>query len=236
MSATLNLQSAVVTIARPLVAAVVLLALTATAQAQVTSTWNGTSGDWTNPALWSTNPFYPNNGNPPGTTYAVNMGSGTGTLTMNVPITVQSMQMAFGSTKTVTGTGALTVLGQTLMNSADAVFNVPLTTGSLVLGGFNLRGSGPIAVTGSLTAFDNMLVSGSGPITVAGPFSLSGVGQLTLDGRSLTLNGANNTWTGNSLQAQNGAVFTVGSGATLTSTKTFRHVRRVYGKRHIHRR
>jgi hypothetical protein len=63
-------------------------------------------------------------------------------------------------------------------------------------------------------------VSGSGPLTVAGTLSLSGVGQFTL-GRSLTVNGPNNTWSGDSIQTQNGAVFTVGSAATLTGSKTF---------------
>jgi hypothetical protein len=223
MSATVSLHFAAVSIARPLVAAFVLLAVTATAHAQVISTWNGTSGDWTSPAIWSTNPYYPNNGNPPGTTYAVDMGSAAGTFTLNVPITVQSIgfSSATSTIRTFAGTGALTVLGQTSLNTAIAQFNnIPITTGSL-FGAFSLSSSAPITVNGSMTIFDGVSVSGSGPVTVAGPFSLSGVGQFTLDGRSLTLNGPNNTWTGNSISLQNGAVFTVGSGATLTSSKTF---------------
>src|SRR5687768_17024456 len=50
-------------------AAVPLLA-TADASAQVQASWLNTSGgQWTEPSNWSTNPFYPNNGNPPGTAY-----------------------------------------------------------------------------------------------------------------------------------------------------------------------
>jgi hypothetical protein len=36
--------------------------------AQTLATWNGTTGNWTNIALWNT-PNYPNNDNPPGTTF-----------------------------------------------------------------------------------------------------------------------------------------------------------------------
>jgi hypothetical protein len=131
--------------------------VTATARAQVTSTWNGTTGDWTNPAIWSTNPFYPNNGNPPGTAYAVDMGSAAGTLTVNVPITVQSIGFSSGTIRTFTGSGGLTVLGQTSLNTANAVFDIPLTTGSL-FGAFILRGSGPVAVNGAMTIFDGVEV------------------------------------------------------------------------------
>jgi hypothetical protein len=36
---------------------------------EITSTWSGNTGNWTDPTQWSTNPNYPNNGTPSGTDY-----------------------------------------------------------------------------------------------------------------------------------------------------------------------
>jgi len=220
MFASLNLRSVAAIVAQPLLATIAMLAVATTAHTQVISTWNGTSGDWTNAALWSTNPFYPNNGNPPGATYAVEVGLTPGTLTINVPIEVQSLRLLGGNTRTFAGSAALTVLGETFFDSASGIFNVPLNTGSLRLSQRTLGGSGPIAVSGFMSVSDAVL-DGSGPVTVAGGFGLGGLGQFIIDGRSLTLTGGMGFWNGDSIRLQNRAVFTVGTGATLTSTRTF---------------
>ena len=54
--------------------------LSTAARAQTTATWlSPTSGNWTDPTMWSTNPYYPNSDNPSATTYdAVIDATGTG--------------------------------------------------------------------------------------------------------------------------------------------------------------
>src|SRR5262245_58084967 len=67
------------------------LALPTALRAQTQAFWSGTTnGSWTDPLRWSTNPFFPNNGQPTAaTTYAANiMTSGTYTVTLNAPVTV----------------------------------------------------------------------------------------------------------------------------------------------------
>src|SRR5205823_2174308 len=71
---------------------------------QTLATWNGTTGNWTNIALWNT-PNYPNNDNPPGTTYDVLL-NGAGTITLDVPITIQALDFRSG---TITGSNNLTI-------------------------------------------------------------------------------------------------------------------------------
>src|SRR5437879_3794428 len=92
-----------------------LAAVPAIAQ-PVTATWNGTSGNWSNPALWSTNPYYPNNGNPPGVTYNATVnGTVTGAiLTVDQPITIQALNFSSGTLPargTISGSSPLTLNG-----------------------------------------------------------------------------------------------------------------------------
>jgi hypothetical protein len=63
---------------------------------EITSTWSGNTGNWTDPTQWSTNPNYPNNGTPSGTTYdAVINAPGTGayTVMLNSNITTDSVTL-----------------------------------------------------------------------------------------------------------------------------------------------
>src|SRR5262245_14362735 len=87
---------------RPLLAVALLLVVTGTAPAQVvTSLWNGSSGNWTNPGLWS--PAVPNNGTPPGTTYNATV-NGTGTLAVNGDINIQTLDFSQGTINVQAGT------------------------------------------------------------------------------------------------------------------------------------
>src|SRR5258708_5173186 len=64
----------------------------APAQTQ-TATWTGATGNWDSPAIWTTSPqagFFPNNGNPAGTIYNVQV-SGGGTITLDVPIVIDQL-------------------------------------------------------------------------------------------------------------------------------------------------
>ncbi len=73
------------------------------AHAQVTSTWNGTSGNWSDATRWSTNPVFPNNGNGGNDFNAV---VGSGSLTVNQSITIEDLTFNGG---TITGTSPLTI-------------------------------------------------------------------------------------------------------------------------------
>jgi choice-of-anchor C domain-containing protein len=52
---------------------------------QVTSTWNGTTGNWTDTTRWSTDPLFPNNGNG-GNDYNAVVNGGTVTLDQDIEI------------------------------------------------------------------------------------------------------------------------------------------------------
>ena len=83
----------------------------------VTATWNGTNANWTTPSRWSTNPYYPDNGNPPGITYnAVVNGPVSGRLTLNVPITIEGLTFANG---VIDGSSDLTVNSNLVWRGAE---------------------------------------------------------------------------------------------------------------------
>ena len=69
-----------------------------------TAIWNGTSGNWSAAARWSTDPDFPNNDL---TTYDVEFGAGTLTQDVAGGVTVDSLTWSGG---TLTGSESLTVL------------------------------------------------------------------------------------------------------------------------------
>ncbi|HEX4054543.1 MAG TPA: hypothetical protein VHX86_09790 [Tepidisphaeraceae bacterium] len=99
--------------------------------AQTTASWNGGSGNWTTASDWSTNPVYPNNGTPTGTTYqAVVAASGSPyTLTDNSTIAVDGLTVESASA-TVSLSGMLTL---STLNLDQGVFS--LQTGGTLSGG-----------------------------------------------------------------------------------------------------
>src|SRR4051794_21882780 len=77
------------------------------AQAQTTSNWSSTTGDWTNAAMWSTNPIAPNNGQPNAAdTYNAVLGTPVGAITLDAPITIQALTFQSG---TIGGSGTNTL-------------------------------------------------------------------------------------------------------------------------------
>jgi hypothetical protein len=64
---------------------------------EITSTWSGNSGDWTDGTQWSTNPNYPNNGTPSGVSYdaLINApGAGAYTVSLSTSITTDSVTLS----------------------------------------------------------------------------------------------------------------------------------------------
>ena len=101
----------------------------------ITSTWTGISGNWTNPALWSTNPNFPNNGTPSGATYhAVVSGTAANPVALDAPITIQQLSFSNGR---INGPNSLTVAGPTAWSSGTfgAGAGVNLNGGATISGG-----------------------------------------------------------------------------------------------------
>jgi len=149
--------------------ACLLFAYAETAAGQViTSTWSGTSGNWTNPALWSTNPNYPNNGNPPGTTYNAVI-NGSGTITLDASITIEQLAFQGGQIFAPFGGGSKPLT----MNA-----NMSWSGGTLIGQDLTVNANGGAALTGS----DDLL---SGTLNLRGNSTVTGLvsmgGQLVND-------------------------------------------------------
>jgi hypothetical protein len=68
--------------------------------------WTGTTGNWSDPTKWTSNPNFPNNGQPaPGSVYDATLDNG-GTITLNIPITIENFTLNGG---TVAGANNLTI-------------------------------------------------------------------------------------------------------------------------------
>ncbi|MFO0812078.1 MAG: hypothetical protein U0796_02600 [Gemmatales bacterium] len=65
----------------------IVISFTGPTYAQTNATWNGTNGNWTDATRWSTNPIFPNNGQPSaGDLYNAIVNGGTITLDQNCPV------------------------------------------------------------------------------------------------------------------------------------------------------
>ena len=149
-------------------AAAGLVGVNSIAQAGTNATWVSTaSGNWTTPSLWSTNPNYPNNDMPGGTTY-------------------NAVISATGSAYASTVSGNITI-DSLLLNSASATLKH--ISGTLTAGNGLTLQAGTYALSGSGT-IQNTTVNGSGGQFTASGGSLDGV---TLNADLHLLNGASVT-------------------------------------------
>jgi fibronectin-binding autotransporter adhesin len=115
-------------------------------RAQTTATWVGSTGNWNDPTHWTTDPFFPDNGNG-GQNYVAVINSGTPTF--NQDVTVTGFTMTGGSllskgfagpfTMTVTTslnwTGGTFDMGQTLASNGTAGISSGILNGTLVNSG-----------------------------------------------------------------------------------------------------
>lgn len=145
------------------------------ARGQTHSSWlSPSSGNWIDPANWSSNPDYPNNGSPPGATYDVTIGAAGPAYTVSLSDSVAV------STLSIAGTGKVTQGGGTLMISAQLAL---ANTTSAASGQYELDG-GMLLINGSAGGAPNVVVgaAGNGTFTQsAGTVSVSGgvtVGEL----------------------------------------------------------
>jgi autotransporter-associated beta strand protein len=168
-------------------------------------------------------------------TWAANSGAlilggtvGIGTKTLNLS---GSQDVTFGGPITGSGSGSVALNGSgTVTFGASSTFNGPVAvnsgtltlaadaatgTGSIILGGGQLKTSGSRAVGNAVSGTGSINVPTSDVLTLSGPVS----GTLTkIGGGILELTGNNNTFS--SLRLDSGSVVLGGTGAVLPSSAT----------------
>jgi hypothetical protein len=171
---------------------------------EITSTWSGNTGNWTDPTQWSTNPNYPDNGTPSGTTYdAVIDAPGTGPYTVSLNSNV--------TTDSVTLDSANATLSQTGGTLAATTMNI--MAGTYVFSGgsksfASLINAGTVRATGGGTLSFGGSIDNTGGTTVVDPNSevvidpptltTAQVGNLVNNGGTIVLGGLLDN-TGNTL-------------------------------------
>lgn len=158
---------------------------------QTNAVWNGPSGNWTNAAIWSTNPFFPNNGIPAGTTYNAILNGGASTITLDANITIEQLQF---NTGTLSGTNTLT-LNQlfTWGNGNPGSSGTLLGTGTIhANGGVAFNGQDTLAIRDGWTlnlnansTWSNGTITINGSITQGSTLNISSGTTLTATGNNV---------------------------------------------------
>ncbi|MCB9337776.1 MAG: hypothetical protein H6577_06590 [Lewinellaceae bacterium] len=156
-----------------------------TASCGTTCTWVGGTGNWSDPAKWSTGTV-PMSNNP--------VVIASGTVTLDVAATIHSLAMSGGSTLALGDN--LTVSGNLSMIGTTTTIN---GTGNLDVGGDFTWTKGIIAGTGSFTLSGDLISNG---------------GDCILNTRNMLLT-SGGTLTNTTFGQLNGAIFTLASTATL---------------------
>lgn len=194
------------------------------ADTEVTASWTGGAGNWTNVTKWTTNPDYPNNGTPAGTIYDAIIGaSGTVTLNSNVAvdsITINSNNATLLQTGSVFTVGGLVDVraGKYQLNSGTLTvptLNVTGTATALLNGGtfrnMRITGGASAAMRFSQGTLDNTTLAGAASLTSTD--SVSVTNGLTLDNATLSLSNAGKlTFSGNQTLGGTGTVVFLGYG------------------------
>jgi hypothetical protein len=115
-----------------LAAALLLGSILPATAADQTATWNSTTGNWSDPTKWNTNPLSPNNGNGGFTFDAIQNG---GDVTVNQAITIEKYNLTGGNN---TGAGFTLTLND-LLTWTGGSFSGPGTV--TANGGSTLSGS-----------------------------------------------------------------------------------------------
>lgn len=208
--------------------------LIAAARADVTSTWNGTAGNWTDAARWSGGVF-PNNSAP--NFYHAVINSGTVTLSQAVSINQitlgggtltgsGSITLAAGLVNTVTGTA--TIGGGTIFGGLGASIAVQPGATLTVLDGANFfaQVSSPSYTLSNAGTFTARNTAGPGFTTVDAVINNTGALRVENTATSHTLSLAAGGTLGGSVHLDTatslelGGVFTIAAGTTFTGNGT----------------
>lgn len=163
----------------PRIASAIWLALAAVANAATLSTWDGTTGNWSQSTHWSTNPVFPNNNGP--NTYDTQIAAGAVTLDENITIN----RLLLG--------GGIIEGGSSLTAAEGMAWTGGTVRGSGIL---NLGAAGPTTITGPAAALilNARTVNNAGSATFTAGTIRGGNGAVLNNqaGASFTvLNGAN---------------------------------------------
>jgi hypothetical protein len=172
---------------------------------EITSTWSGSTGNWTDPTQWSTNPNYPNNGTPTGTTYdAVINAPGTGayTVTLNSNVTTDSVTLD-SANATLAQTGGMLTTVALNISAGTYLFSggfLQLTSSLVNAGTIKATNGGTLSFFGSVNNTGGTTVVDPGSEVVLDPptFTPSQIGNIVNNGGTVVLGGLLNN-TGNTL-------------------------------------
>lgn len=136
------------------------------------ASWDWSTGNWTDAGRWSSDPNYPNNGQPdPGGTWTVNVSSGT--ITRNISPTISTLDFSGG---TIQGSGVLTVTGAMTWSGGKIEGGNLLCNGGLtVSGAARLYGSSAEA---TLASGHTAVISGSGNLSLENQTKITNNGTL----------------------------------------------------------
>jgi hypothetical protein len=135
--------------------------------ADVTSTWNNTTGNWSDAARWTPNTFFPNNGNG-GFTYDAIINGGTVTLDANV--TIEAFNLSGGTLRNAAAT-----------NFALTLNNLFTWTGGVLGGPGEINASGGLNLSGSVAKTLGSHFNTGRTLVNNGLTNLSGTGALTIE-------------------------------------------------------
>jgi len=117
------------------------------AHGQTTATWvNPVSGNWTDSTKWSTKPFFPDNGNPSGTTYNVVFNNPSGSYSVNTSFQPNS----------VTVNDFLLSANASITLETLSANSLELQSGSLTVNQLIDTGSAPFAISGGSLIFNGL--------------------------------------------------------------------------------
>lgn len=124
------------------------------AHAQVTATWLGaTSGNWSNATLWSTDPFFPNNGNGGQNYHAVVTAVGAAyTVTLDQTIDIQDFTLDSADATLLYSAGHVLRVHGNWVSGSGAILDGAGAGGSVIIDGTTTFGTGAIRGLGVLTA------------------------------------------------------------------------------------
>ena len=211
------------------------------AMADTPAQWlTATSGSWTDPARWSTNPYYPNNGTPDGAAYAATIAAAGSTyaVSLNANVAVDSltlasatatMDQAYGTLSlggtldvqagtydlaggTIAG-GRIQAEGGTFNAQGGTLDNVTLAVPVATTTGTPLILADAITLAGStVTVTSTQPQSGSGPAYAyaSGNLTVGGTGQVVFNG---TIYGS----FGAAVPGTTAGTTTIGPGVTIST-------------------
>ena len=163
----------------------------------IAAIWTGTSGNWSDGTRWSTNPNFPNNGQPGANDlYDATLSNGA-TITLDLPITIQRFTLTSG---TVTGANPLT---------ANQLFT--WNSGTLA-GGVNFNANGGLLLNSSTVSLNGSTLNNA----VGQNATLTGAGA-----QIAFLNGAIFNNNGTFFAQNNNSLFNNGGGGLFNNIGTF---------------